>query len=43
VLAALADGTDLDIDVRDAGPGFPDGFLPHAFAVPAPGQRPVAQ
>jgi signal transduction histidine kinase len=24
-------GTDLDIEVRDNGPGFPPGFLPHAF------------
>jgi signal transduction histidine kinase len=31
VLAARADGTDLDIEVRDDGPGFPVGFLPHAF------------
>ena len=31
VLAAVADGADLDIEVRDAGPGFPDGFLPYAF------------
>jgi len=31
VLAARADGTDLDIEVRDDGPGFPAGFLPHAF------------
>jgi signal transduction histidine kinase len=31
VLAARADGTDLDIEVRDDGPGFPDDFLPHAF------------
>lgn len=30
-LAARADGTDLDIEVRDDGPGFPAGFLPHAF------------
>jgi two-component system OmpR family sensor kinase len=31
VLAARAAGTDLDIEVRDDGPGFPAGFLPHAF------------
>ncbi len=31
VLAAVADGAALDIEVRDAGPGFPDGFLPYAF------------
>ena len=31
VLAARADGTDLDIEVRDDGPGFPASFLPHAF------------
>jgi two-component system, OmpR family, sensor kinase len=31
VLAARADGTDLVIEVRDDGPGFPAGFLPHAF------------
>ena len=31
VLAARAAGTDLDIEVRDEGPGFPAGFLPHAF------------
>jgi two-component system, OmpR family, sensor kinase len=31
VLAARADGTDLDIEVLDDGPGFPVGFLPHAF------------
>ena len=30
-LAAWADGTDLTIEVRDSGPGFPAGFLPHAF------------
>ena len=30
-LAAWADGTDLTIEVRDRGPGFPAGFLPHAF------------
>ncbi len=30
-LAAWADGTDLIIEVRDRGPGFPAGFLPHAF------------
>jgi signal transduction histidine kinase len=31
VLAARTDATDLDIEVRDDGPGFPVGFLPHAF------------
>jgi len=31
VLAARADGADLGIEVRDNGPGFPAGFLPHAF------------
>jgi two-component system, OmpR family, sensor kinase len=31
VLAARADGTDLGIEVRDDGPGFPADFLPHAF------------
>jgi len=31
VLAARADGPDLDIEVRDDGPGFPADFLPHAF------------
>jgi signal transduction histidine kinase len=31
VLAARATGTDLDIEVRDDGPGFAAGFLPHAF------------
>ncbi len=31
VLAARASGPDLDIEVRDDGPGFPPGFLPHAF------------
>jgi len=31
VLAARADGTDLDIEVRDDGPGFPAAFQPHAF------------
>jgi two-component system, OmpR family, sensor kinase len=30
-LAAWADGTGLGIEVRDRGPGFPAGFLPHAF------------
>ena len=30
-LAAWADGTDLTIEVRDRGPGFPAGFLPHAL------------
>jgi two-component system, OmpR family, sensor kinase len=31
VLAARAEGTDLVVEVRDDGPGFPVGFLPHAF------------
>jgi signal transduction histidine kinase len=31
VLAARADGPRLGIEVRDDGPGFPPGFLPHAF------------
>ena len=31
VLAARVSGTDIDIEVRDDGPGFPAGFLPHAF------------
>jgi two-component system, OmpR family, sensor kinase len=31
VIAAREDGPDLRIEVRDDGPGFPDGFLPHAF------------
>jgi signal transduction histidine kinase len=31
VLAARAAGGDLDIEVRDCGPGFPADFLPHAF------------
>ena len=31
VLCATADGYDLGIQVRDDGPGFPPGFLPHAF------------
>ena len=31
VLAARVDGSDLDIEVRDEGPGFPADFLPHAF------------
>jgi signal transduction histidine kinase len=31
VLAARSAGTDLDIEVRDDGPGFPADFLPHAF------------
>ena len=31
VLSATADGSDLGIQVRDEGPGFPPGFLPHAF------------
>ncbi len=31
VLAARAAGGGLDIEVSDDGPGFPAGFLPHAF------------
>jgi signal transduction histidine kinase len=31
VIAATEDGPDLRIEIRDDGPGFPDGFLPHAF------------
>ncbi len=31
VIAAREDGPDLSIEVRDAGPGFPADFLPHAF------------
>ena len=31
VLAARTSGTDLDLEVRDDGPGFPAEFLPHAF------------
>lgn len=31
VLSATADGSDLGIQVRDDGPGFPSSFLPHAF------------
>jgi signal transduction histidine kinase len=31
VIAARVAGPDLVIQVRDAGPGFPDDFLPHAF------------
>jgi signal transduction histidine kinase len=31
VLAGRADGPDLDLEVRDDGPGFPPDFLPHAF------------
>jgi signal transduction histidine kinase len=31
ILAARLDGKSLVIEVRDAGPGFPPGFLPHAF------------
>jgi signal transduction histidine kinase len=30
-LVARARGPDLDIEVRDDGPGFPAEFLPHAF------------
>ena len=31
VLGARADGSDLDIEVCDDGPGFPADFLPNAF------------
>lgn len=31
ILAAKIDGKSLVIEVCDAGPGFPPGFLPHAF------------
>jgi two-component system, OmpR family, sensor kinase len=31
VISARIAGPDLVIEVRDAGPGFPDDFLPHAF------------
>ena len=31
MLAARAAGRDLEIEVSDDGPGFPAGFLPHAF------------
>ena len=31
ILSARAAGADLIIEVRDSGPGFPAGFLPHAF------------
>ena len=31
VLAARTAGQDLEIEVSDDGPGFPPGFLPHAF------------
>jgi signal transduction histidine kinase len=31
VLAARTAGHDLEIEVSDDGPGFPAGFLPHAF------------
>jgi two-component system, OmpR family, sensor kinase len=31
VVTAAEDGPDVRIEVRDDGPGFPDGFLPHAF------------
>src|ERR1019366_1009888 len=30
-IVARNDGPDLSIEVRDAGPGFPADFLPHAF------------
>ena len=31
VLTARVDGSDLDLEVIDEGPGFPAGFLPRAF------------
>jgi signal transduction histidine kinase len=31
IISAWADGRDLVIEVSDSGPGFPAGFLPHAF------------
>ena len=31
VLSALASGPDIELHVRDHGPGFPPAFLPHAF------------
>ena len=31
MLAARTAGQDLEIEVSDDGPGFPPGFLPHAF------------
>ena len=31
VLSASTNGQDLLIEVSDSGPGFPPGFLPHAF------------
>ncbi len=31
VLAARAAGQDLIVEISDAGPGFPAGYLPHAF------------
>jgi signal transduction histidine kinase len=31
VLSATTNGQDLLIEVSDSGPGFPPGFLPHAF------------
>ncbi len=31
VLSASTNGQDLLIKVKDSGPGFPPGFLPHAF------------
>ncbi|HEX6450983.1 MAG TPA: HAMP domain-containing sensor histidine kinase [Trebonia sp.] len=32
MIAARKDGRDLRLEVRDQGPGFPEDFLPHAFA-----------
>ena len=31
VLTARLHGSDLDLEISDEGPGFPDGFLPRAF------------
>jgi signal transduction histidine kinase len=31
IISAWADGCDLVVEVSDSGPGFPAGFLPHAF------------
>ena len=31
MISARENGPDLAIEVRDAGPGFPADFLPHAF------------